>query len=443
MDRPRAGKKHKKRVPLLIHPKIKAFKGWRSEPEPWSYGTVKKYVDWCHISKLFPLYRHGKHVKTNKVNLAYCKNIAFMRRCCEVWFVLYLEERTFRNDDFCFFLAQMVYTEVILKKEVDWTTLKELPVGIRPEKAKLVGIELPHNWQMMLRPVKIGKSFVPDEEVVWSAASSDDEHTHEYDGYSFLSEESEHEDISMEDFWKAFYGETDEKGKGVEDPMIIEEEESDGTSGSEDDEDILLAKVRSATLTLEAKKEELKILKEGEANRGYGDDLKLKLKTINKAIANNDEDFDAFKTNRDTYLKKCRSGKASIMDEYLLWESKLETLRRRRQVVEQQRRALNGQIHEKEKEYHDKAVQHASEVDLEAEVPTYGEKDGEIETLRELVKFHEKQLAIMKDEERKLAAECRYYRAWTKWAFHTFGEEHKDDEEEKQPQPRMSDFNIS
>ena len=101
---------------ILLHPKIKAFKGWRTEPEPWSYKTVKKYVDWCHIDKLFPLCCHKKHVMQNKANLAYTRDKSFMLRCCEVWQQLYLEDELYRNDNFCFYLVRMVYAEVILKK---------------------------------------------------------------------------------------------------------------------------------------------------------------------------------------------------------------------------------------------------------------------------------------------------------------------------------------
>lgn len=186
----------KKRVAILLHPKIKAFKDWKHEPEPWSYRTIAKYVDWCHISKLFMLCRHPLHVQNQKVNLAYATDARFMCRCCEVWTLLYLETKVYRNNSFSFFLLRMVYAEVVLKKIVDWTTLLEMPIAVCPDKKEWE--DASSMWakdlldiSKMMTSIKHGASFVADEEVVWSSTSSSNEHIHEYNRYSFSSDDED------------------------------------------------------------------------------------------------------------------------------------------------------------------------------------------------------------------------------------------------------------
>jgi hypothetical protein len=455
--RKRSGKIHKKRVAILIHPKIKAFKGWRNEPEPWSYKTVCKYVDWCHISKLFPLCRHKEHLKQNKVNLAYSKDEGFILRCCEVWKHLYLEDSTYRNDNFCFFLVRMVYAEYVLKKEVDWSTLKEVPIAIIPETAKILPPDEPVDVKKMLSKVKRGKSFVRDESVVWSETSSSDLHTHEYDGHSFHSDE---EEVAIQESRLAVDVGVDQSGQSAQEPIIVQDtdeegmddgvarrvdpvlREGDGSGGgsdSENEEAMLLAKIESAKLALRAKNEQLKTLKEQEMNPTFVEVLKQRLKAITNVIEENDKGFHSFKRNRDFYLKEMKSGKVHKMDHYLIWESKLETLVRKRQQAENERRSLELQIMEKKKEYYEAAVQHVPKVELLASSSTYGSVAGEVATLEKLVKFHEQRLPLMVSELEGLRAESRFFSDWYKWNRASIG---KSDAELQQmgPEPILKDY---
>jgi len=88
----------------------------------------------------------------------------------------------------------MVYAEVVLKKEVDWTTIPAMTHVVHQESPTIAHHGENIDWKKMLSKPKPGKSLVPDMEVVWLDMFSSDEHTHEYDGYAF---DSDHADVVM------------------------------------------------------------------------------------------------------------------------------------------------------------------------------------------------------------------------------------------------------
>jgi len=123
--RKRGGKKMKKRLHVLNNPLKLAFRGWEDEPKPWKYSTCEEYIEWCHISKLFPHERHRMHRTSDKANLPHCLNGAFVERCIQVYQFLYRHAYVERNEA-PLFICRMVYAEVVLHKVVDWTTIKTL-----------------------------------------------------------------------------------------------------------------------------------------------------------------------------------------------------------------------------------------------------------------------------------------------------------------------------
>ena len=177
--RKRKGRIGKKRIGILKNPKILAFKGWEAEPEPWSFATCVRFVEWCHIDKLFPLYRHDIHRAHNKANLPGCYNELFKRRCVYVWRLIYCENQLFKNE-VPYYLARMVYAETILGKRVDWSSLKRLPVGVNPEPGE-VGETSPTFEDDGIGAVRGSSKAKADEDVTWSSDSSEDEHTYEYE----------------------------------------------------------------------------------------------------------------------------------------------------------------------------------------------------------------------------------------------------------------------
>jgi len=313
---------------ILLHPKIKAFKGWRIEPEPWSSKTISKYVHCCHVNILFPLYHHRVHWKSNKVSLAYFKDFFFVKRCLEVWNTMYLKHAGgFQNDNFSLFLVNMVYAKFVLKKKVDWSTLKDIPKRTIPKDLEIPEPDIPINVTEMLTNVKVGKSYIPNECIEWSGASSSNEHTHEYDGHFLRSDD---EDVSVEDILAALEVplEFDMKGFGDEEPLpkpntneegmddgkakginqVSQELRlhggSDSESDSKEEKEMLIAQIESTTLALHTRREQLGHPKEHEVNPTSEDGLKQKLKAINDIIEENEKVFHAFKRNQDHYLKK-------------------------------------------------------------------------------------------------------------------------------------------
>ena len=130
-NRKRHGKKQKKRLHVLNNPNKLAFRGWEVEPEPWKYSTCEEYLEWCHISKLFPLERHRHHRGSDKANLWHCQHADFVSRCIEVYQFLYRKQTVERNEA-PLFICRMVYAEVILHKVVDWRTIKASPSIFMP-----------------------------------------------------------------------------------------------------------------------------------------------------------------------------------------------------------------------------------------------------------------------------------------------------------------------
>jgi hypothetical protein len=461
-DRKRNGKPHKKRVAILIHPKIKAFLGWRTEAEPWTYQTVNKYVDWCHINKLFPFWRHKEHRTQSKANLAYSKNEDFTQRCLEVWMAIYLEPKVYRNDNFCFCLVQMVYAEIILKKKVDWTTLPELREGVHPDEVTIPSSDIPIDVKKVLTSVKLGKLVTPDDDVVWSPPSSSDERTHEYDGYSFHSDD---EDVVMEEEKKALEVEYERKGKrkvedlqtplnlekqGTEhgepmevDPVLEDPYRSGSGSDSEDDEDTLAAKIQTAREALHQVTKEIRISKETghskEDYRQYVDGLKQQLDKTNTAIKEQITFFNESKKIRDFYIRKWESGKVHVMDEYVVYQKKLELLQRERHRLKSERQALDMQINTKEQEYFTAAMEHAPELNVLAMSPDYGSTPAEVATLRKLVKLQEKKTTLLFKDFDRLNCITTFNTACMRW-HQAIKNATRVELEQLGPEPQESDF---
>jgi hypothetical protein len=114
----------RKRLHVLNNPSKLAFRGWEDVPEPWTYADCEEYIEWCHIDKKFPPERHRKNRKSNKANLRFCSCPDFTQRCIEVYQVLYGRANVERNE-IVFYICRMVWAEVVLKKKVDWRTIKQ------------------------------------------------------------------------------------------------------------------------------------------------------------------------------------------------------------------------------------------------------------------------------------------------------------------------------
>jgi len=190
--------------------------------------------------------------------------------------------------------------------------LKDIPNGTIPKDPEIPKPDISIDVTEMLINVKVGKSYLLDECVECSGASSSDEHTRKYDRHSFHSDD---EDVTMEDILVALEvaleldmkdfgdqkplpkpntneeGVDDRKAKGV-DQVSQELElhiESDSESDSKEEKEMLIVQIESATLALRARREQLRHSKEHEVNPTFEDGSKQKLKAINDIIEENEK----------------------------------------------------------------------------------------------------------------------------------------------------------
>jgi hypothetical protein len=123
----------RKRLHVLRNPSKLAFRGWEEVLEPWTYADCEEYIEWCHIDKKFPLEWHRKNRKSNKTNLRFCLCLDFTQRCVEVYQVLYGQASVERNE-VMLYICRMVWVELVLKKTVDWRTIKQAKNIMIPEE---------------------------------------------------------------------------------------------------------------------------------------------------------------------------------------------------------------------------------------------------------------------------------------------------------------------
>ena len=132
------GNAHAVRWEILDNEDIKGEEGWEVEMEEyWTSKTSKKYVKMYHVDKLWPRGCHEMNTKSFTARPHMCNNDHFLHRAEEVWRTLF-GDRQKSKGFFNYSLLSMVYTELILKKKVDWTsfpTTAQFPLRIgRNEK---------------------------------------------------------------------------------------------------------------------------------------------------------------------------------------------------------------------------------------------------------------------------------------------------------------------
>jgi hypothetical protein len=161
--RARRGNVQRKRLHVLRNPLKLAFRGWEEVPEPWTYADCEEYIEWCHIDKKFPPERHRKNRKSNKANLRFCLCPDFTQRCVEVYQVLYGQARVERNE-VMLYICRMVWAELVLKKTVDWCTIKQAKNIMIPEEQDIPRgvLRFLHGGLNLLRP-PVGQDAEEDD----------------------------------------------------------------------------------------------------------------------------------------------------------------------------------------------------------------------------------------------------------------------------------------
>jgi hypothetical protein len=111
---------------ILLDLENHAFLGWKKEDEPWTKKTCEKYIEWCHIDKLFAHSEHKKHCRFHAANLHRCRDPDFVERCIQIY--QHVNDTAFvRRNECNISIMRMVYAEVKLNRMVDWRSLQKSP----------------------------------------------------------------------------------------------------------------------------------------------------------------------------------------------------------------------------------------------------------------------------------------------------------------------------
>jgi hypothetical protein len=162
--RVRRGNVQRKRLHVLHNPSKLAFRGWEEVLEPWTYADCEEYIERCYIDKKFPPERHRKNRKSNKANLRFCSCPDFIQRCIEVYQVLYGRANVERNE-IVLYICRMVWAEVVLKKKVDWHTIKQAKNITMPEEPDIpTGVLRFPNGGLNFTKVIVGKEEEKDND---------------------------------------------------------------------------------------------------------------------------------------------------------------------------------------------------------------------------------------------------------------------------------------
>ncbi len=107
---------------ILDDPNIKAESNWEKEDaEYWSSKMCKQYVKMYHIDKLWPRECHKNHNRDYCCNPRTCNDKHFVHRAEQVCRVLF-RDKLRNKGNINYTLAAMVYSKLVLKRKVDWST---------------------------------------------------------------------------------------------------------------------------------------------------------------------------------------------------------------------------------------------------------------------------------------------------------------------------------
>jgi len=116
------GKKHNPNKEILEDPNQLARNGWQSVPNPWTHCVANQYVDWCHIDKFWLLQKHDTHVKNNATHFSSYKDHHMKSWLVDVNLAIWGTQK-FKHNVVPLYVAQMVYVEVAMGVEMDWSKI--------------------------------------------------------------------------------------------------------------------------------------------------------------------------------------------------------------------------------------------------------------------------------------------------------------------------------
>ena len=122
-----SGKRARKELDLqldVFHNRaILAANGWEEVPEPWDAATAMHFVDFPHFDRLWPDSSHAQHCKSKNAKYASLTDVDVKWRFLCILRAISNESKWPKNEIPKAILSLM-YAEHVLKKKVDWSTLK-------------------------------------------------------------------------------------------------------------------------------------------------------------------------------------------------------------------------------------------------------------------------------------------------------------------------------
>ncbi len=110
-------------------PNCVAEPGWREErADIWNCTTCKKYVKMYHIMKLWPRHEAQKYGPRREGPVKSCKSDHFAHRYHEVTIAVGIKNT--RPELMLYSTMAMVWAEIVLHKDIDWTTVIGLNVHL-------------------------------------------------------------------------------------------------------------------------------------------------------------------------------------------------------------------------------------------------------------------------------------------------------------------------
>src|SRR5665213_3516984 len=151
-------------------PNILANPGWQNERGTWMYSTVRRYVEWTHLTRMFVPSANDERMSKQRYGIwREVSHQIFGERCKEVWDFLWGAPREFDCGHMLMWLCQMVYAEVILGVDIDWSTIPRTSADLRAARRLAVipsavlgrnaGRPIPLAWQTPMNPPTVRSYF--------------------------------------------------------------------------------------------------------------------------------------------------------------------------------------------------------------------------------------------------------------------------------------------
>jgi len=151
-------------------PNILANPGWQNERGTWMYSTVRRYVEWTHLTRMFVPSANAERMSKQRYGIwREVSHQIFGERCKEVWDFLWGAPREFDRGHMLMWLCQMVYAEVILGVDIDWSTIPRTSADLRAARRLAVipsavlgrnaGRPIPLAWQTPMNPPTVRSYF--------------------------------------------------------------------------------------------------------------------------------------------------------------------------------------------------------------------------------------------------------------------------------------------